>query len=141
MNWFGKHWVTLYCKQKESSLKVSWMVVTCRYKGKQTFFLLTVNTKRIIDLLKIQENSNFRFIWYSLSIWNFFLTDTKCIIWNRNQKQEIWYAWTFSDIKKVTSKTFKVIRKVSLCHLILSRLSVRNYTAKDKECVSNWNMS
>lgn len=38
MNWFGKHWVTLYCKQKESSLKVSWMVVTCRYKGKQTFF-------------------------------------------------------------------------------------------------------
>lgn len=35
-----------------------------------------VNTKRIIDLLEIQENSNFRFIWYSLSIWNFFLTDT-----------------------------------------------------------------
>lgn len=48
---------------------------------------------------------------------------------------------TFFDMKKVTTKTFKVIQNVALCLLILSRLFVRNYTAKDKDCMSNRNMS
>lgn len=48
---------------------------------------------------------------------------------------------TFFDMKKVTTKTFKVIQNVALCHLIISRLLFRCYTAKDKDCMSNRNMS
>lgn len=48
---------------------------------------------------------------------------------------------TFFDMKKVTTKTFKVIQNVALCHLIISHLLFRCYTAKDKDCMSNRNMS
>lgn len=75
---------------------------------------------------------------------NFLKTDTVLNVSYETETKNKKYnmrATLIYDMKKVTTKTFKVIQNVALCHLILSHLLFRCYTAKDKDCMSNRNMS